>query len=44
MADGAFEGILTIMVPNNNVLQGIIRKITDIKGVHRAVRFDTEKA
>ena len=44
MADGAFEGVLTIMVPNNNVLQGIIRKITDIKGVHRAVRFDTEKA
>jgi GTP pyrophosphokinase len=44
MADGAFEGILTIMVPNNNVLQGIIRKITGIKGVHRAVRFDNEKA
>jgi GTP pyrophosphokinase len=44
MADGAFEGILTIMVPNNNVLQGIIRKITGISGVHRAVRFDTEKA
>jgi GTP diphosphokinase / guanosine-3',5'-bis(diphosphate) 3'-diphosphatase len=44
MADGVFEGILTIMVPNNNVLQGIIRKISAIKGVHRAMRFDNEKA
>jgi guanosine-3',5'-bis(diphosphate) 3'-pyrophosphohydrolase len=44
MADGVFEGILTIMVPNNNVLQGIIRKISGIKGVHRAMRFDSEKA
>ncbi|MGD0341651.1 MAG: RelA/SpoT family protein [Bacteroidales bacterium] len=43
MDDGVFEGILVIMVPNNNVLQGIIRKITGIKGVHRAVRFDSEK-
>ena len=43
MDDGVFEGLLVIMVPNNNVLQGIIRKITGIKGVHRAVRFDSEK-
>ena len=44
MDDGLFEGLLIIMVPNNNVLQGIIRKITGIKGVHRVVRFDNEKA
>ena len=44
MNDGTFEGILTIMVPNNNVLQGIIRKITGIKGVHKATRVDGEKA
>jgi GTP diphosphokinase / guanosine-3',5'-bis(diphosphate) 3'-diphosphatase len=44
MDDGLFEGLLIIMVPNNNVLQGIIRKITSIKGVHRAMRFDNEKA
>ena len=44
MADGVFEGILIIMVPNNDVLQGIIRKISAIKGVHRTLRFDSEKA
>jgi guanosine-3',5'-bis(diphosphate) 3'-pyrophosphohydrolase len=43
MADGAFEGILTIMVPNNNVLQGIIRKISNLKGVHKATRVDGER-
>jgi GTP pyrophosphokinase len=41
---GIFEGILTVMVPNNNVLQGIIRKINGIKGVHKAVRSDNEKS
>lgn len=41
--NGIFEGILTVMVPNNNVLQGIIRKITNIKGVNKAVRYDSEK-
>jgi guanosine-3',5'-bis(diphosphate) 3'-pyrophosphohydrolase len=43
MDDGIFEGMLNILVPNNNVLQGIIRKITNIKGVHKASRFDNEK-
>jgi GTP diphosphokinase / guanosine-3',5'-bis(diphosphate) 3'-diphosphatase len=40
MDNGMFEGILTVMVSNNNVLQGIIRKILSIKGVNKAVRFD----
>jgi guanosine-3',5'-bis(diphosphate) 3'-pyrophosphohydrolase len=44
MDDGLFEGILIIMVPNNNILQGIIRKIRNIKGVHKAIRFDNEKS
>jgi GTP pyrophosphokinase len=44
IADGTFEGILTIMVSNNNVLQGIIRKISNIKGVHKATRVDGEKS
>jgi GTP diphosphokinase / guanosine-3',5'-bis(diphosphate) 3'-diphosphatase len=44
MNDGAFEGILTVMVSNINVLQGIIRKISGIKGVHKATRVDGEKA
>ena len=43
LADGVFEGILTLMVPNNNILQGIIKKISAIKGVHRAIRSDNEK-
>jgi guanosine-3',5'-bis(diphosphate) 3'-pyrophosphohydrolase len=38
MEDGLFEGVLNIMVPNNNILQGIIRKILSIKGVLKAVR------
>ncbi|HSL87469.1 MAG TPA: HD domain-containing protein, partial [Bacteroidales bacterium] len=32
MDDGMFEGQLNIMVTNNNILQGIIRKIQSIKG------------
>jgi GTP pyrophosphokinase len=42
MEDGIFEGILNIMVPNNNVLQGIIKKILSIKGVLKATRLETE--
>ncbi len=41
--NGIFEGILTVMIPNNNVLQGIIRKLLNIKGVNKAVRYDSEK-
>jgi len=39
MDDGMFEGQLNIMVTNNNVLQGVIRRIQSIKGVIRAVRY-----
>jgi GTP pyrophosphokinase len=38
MDEGMFEGTLHIMVPNNDVLYGIIRKIQSIKGVHKASR------
>ncbi len=41
MDDGMFEGQLNIMVTNNNVLQGIIRKIQSIKGVLKASRHDS---
>jgi GTP diphosphokinase / guanosine-3',5'-bis(diphosphate) 3'-diphosphatase len=39
MADGMFEGILNIMVPNSDVLHGIIRKIQGIKGILKVTRF-----
>jgi GTP diphosphokinase / guanosine-3',5'-bis(diphosphate) 3'-diphosphatase len=42
MDDGMFEGTLNIMVPNNNVLQGIIKKILSVKGVLKANRYDSE--
>jgi GTP pyrophosphokinase len=40
MADGMFEGILNIMVPNSDVLHGIIRKIQGIKGILKTSRYD----
>jgi GTP diphosphokinase / guanosine-3',5'-bis(diphosphate) 3'-diphosphatase len=40
MEDGMFEGVLNIMVPNNDVLQGIIRKILSIKGILKATRLE----
>ena len=36
--EGMFEGSLSLMVPNNDVLYGIIRKIHSIKGVLKASR------
>jgi guanosine-3',5'-bis(diphosphate) 3'-pyrophosphohydrolase len=39
--EGMFEGLLNIMVPNNDVLHGIIRKIHSIKGVLKASRQNT---
>jgi len=41
MADGMFEGTLNIMVPNSDVLQGIIRKIQGIKGILKTSRYDS---
>jgi GTP pyrophosphokinase len=42
MDDGMFEGTLSIMVPNNDVLYGIIRKIHSLKGILKAVRQISE--
>jgi hypothetical protein len=42
MNDGIFEGMLNIMVPNNNVLYGIIKKIHSIKGILKATRQDSD--
>jgi guanosine-3',5'-bis(diphosphate) 3'-pyrophosphohydrolase len=41
MSDGMFEGMLNIMIPNNDVLHGIIRKIQSIKGILKAIRYDS---
>jgi guanosine-3',5'-bis(diphosphate) 3'-pyrophosphohydrolase len=40
MADGMFEGILHIMVPNSDVLHGIMRKIQGLKGILKVTRYD----
>jgi GTP pyrophosphokinase len=41
MDEGMFEGTLNIMVPNNDVLYGIIKKIQSIKGVLKASRHNS---
>jgi guanosine-3',5'-bis(diphosphate) 3'-pyrophosphohydrolase len=41
MDDGMFEGMLNIMVPNNDVLHGIMRKINSIKGILKVTRSDS---
>jgi (p)ppGpp synthase/HD superfamily hydrolase len=40
MDEGLFEGMLNIMVTNNNVLHGIMRKIQALKGILKVVRVD----
>jgi GTP diphosphokinase / guanosine-3',5'-bis(diphosphate) 3'-diphosphatase len=40
MTDGLFEGILNIMVPNSDILYGIMRKIQGIKGILKTSRYD----
>jgi len=40
MEDGMFEGSLNLLVPNNDVLYGIIRKIHSIKGVLKVIRLN----
>jgi guanosine-3',5'-bis(diphosphate) 3'-pyrophosphohydrolase len=40
MEEGLFEGRLNIMVTNNNVLQGIMRKIQELKGILKVTRVD----
>ncbi len=41
MEEGMFEGVLNLLVPNNDVLYGIIRKIQSIKGVLKANRINS---
>jgi len=36
-----FEGTLNIMVPNNDILHGVMRKLQAIKGILKVVRSDT---
>ncbi len=36
--DGMFEGTLNILVPNNDVLYGLIKKINSIKGILKVAR------
>ncbi len=42
MEEGLFEGTLNIMVPNNDVLYGIIKRIHSIKGVLKAARQNSD--
>jgi GTP diphosphokinase / guanosine-3',5'-bis(diphosphate) 3'-diphosphatase len=42
MEEGMFEGTLNIMVPNNDVLYGIIRRIHSIKGILKAARLNSD--
>jgi len=41
MDDGLFEGMLHIMVPNNDILHGVMRKIQAIKGILKVTRYDS---
>jgi len=40
MDEGLFEGKLNIMVTNNNILQGIMRRIKGLKGILKVTRVD----
>jgi len=40
MDDGIFEGTLNIMVPNNDVLYGVMRKIQALRGILKVNRAD----
>jgi GTP pyrophosphokinase len=39
MTDGLFEGMLNIMVPNSDILHGIMRKIQGLKGILKVTRY-----
>lgn len=41
MDDGMFEGMLHIMVPNNDILHGVMRKVQAIKGILKVTRSDS---
>mgnify|MGYP006282269799 CR=1 FL=1 len=38
--DGMFEGILYLFVPNTNILNGLIKKLSRIEGVLKVNRYD----
>lgn len=40
MDDGMFEGNINIMVPNNDVLHGVMKKIQSLKGILKVIRVD----
>ena len=40
MNNGLFEGRMELLVPNINVLYGIIKKIQSVKGITRVIRVD----
>jgi GTP pyrophosphokinase len=40
MDNGMFEGRIELLVPNVNVLYGLIKKIQSVKGITRVIRVD----
>ena len=41
MEDGMFEGSLNLLVANNDMLYGIIRKIQSVKGILKVSRLNS---
>ena len=41
LEEGMFEGTLNLLVPNNDVLYGIMRKIQSVKGVLKVTRINS---
>ena len=44
MDNGVFEGMLNVMVPNSNILYGVMRKIQSMKGILKISRIDNVKS
>jgi len=40
MDNGMFEGRIELLVPNVNVLYGLMKKIQSVKGITRVTRVD----
>jgi GTP pyrophosphokinase len=40
MDNGMFEGRIELLVPNVNVLYGLIKNIQSVKGITRVIRVD----
>jgi GTP pyrophosphokinase len=41
MDNGLFEGRIELLVPNVNILYGLIKKIQSVKGITRVIRVDS---